>query len=81
MSQCFARTLELFSDDSQGSDAWLAAILKFADSNHDGADVLANPYIECIRRFEAAGVNPHALAMIRDRLSHMQLAFDRGDVR
>jgi hypothetical protein len=66
------------NDDSQGDLAWAAALLRFADLNHSGGDVLTNPYEEVVKRFEVAGLNPHAMKTLKQILIEGQHKFAAG---
>jgi len=70
-----------YNADSQGEGAFVAALLKFADANHSGGDVLANPYSEALRRFEAAGINPHALARMRQLFADPERRYASGELK
>jgi len=80
MSAAFRETISAIglTDDSQGEAAFIHALLKYANANHSGLDVLSNPLAEAIRRLEAAGINPHALARIKQLLYDRLDKYDRG---
>jgi hypothetical protein len=66
------------SESSQGDLAFVHALFKYADANNTGSDVLTNPISECIRRLEAAGINPHALHRIKELLAKQEIAYAAG---
>jgi hypothetical protein len=82
MSAVFKKVLDSgFNSDSQGEGAFVTALLQFADANHSGGDVLANPYSEALRRFEAAGINPHAFARLRQVFADGERRFAAGELK
>lgn len=80
MSVVFKRVSDSigFNSDSQGENAFISALLTYANANNSGSDVSQNPFTEVVRRFEAAGINPHALARIKERLFDAENKFNAG---
>lgn len=65
------------SNDSEGQEALIHALLQYADANHMGQAILCNPMDEVIRRLEILQLNPNAMAYIRQLLSDVSERYSR----
>ena len=83
MSAVFQKCLNTgFNSDSQNEGAFVTALLQFADANHSGSDVLANPFSEALRRFEAVpGFSPHALTRLRQIFADAERRYAAGELK
>lgn len=62
-------------------DALLHALLVYASTDYEGADVETNVVRECLRRLEARGVGAIALGIVKQRLNTLEVAYDAGAIR
>lgn len=67
----FRRCIDMvgLTDDSEGEEALLHALLHYADVNHMGDARWDNPADEVLRRLQLAGINPNALKYAQSLLN------------
>ena len=64
-------------NDQSHSEPLLHALLTYASTDYEGADVETNPVREVMRRLEARGVGKIARDIIRAKLNTLENKYDR----
>jgi hypothetical protein len=63
--------------DESHSEPLLHALLTYASTDYEGADVESNPVREIARRLESRGVGAIAMSIIRQKLNTLEQKYDR----
>jgi hypothetical protein len=80
---CFSQVRDRLHFSDQWTDSaeltWLHSLLTYADQyNAGGGDPSPNPFTASILRLESAGVNPRAVARIRQMLASEEAKYAAG---